>query len=159
MSMEIYVLSDRRLSSMAAWQQAIDGDGFTLVLDAGRPFGRLQGHLPAMWQGSPAGFECDHWNPEDVLEGYPKAEFDRHWKYCLAFRWGADARACLGAHMAASAYAKVTEGVVLDCDAGKVLTPQQAKQTAAMIEKQLPSFEKTMQSVMAVIERTGRLPS
>lgn len=33
MSMEIHVLSDRRLPSVAAWQQAIDAEGFDLKLD------------------------------------------------------------------------------------------------------------------------------
>jgi hypothetical protein len=158
MSMEIYVLSDKRLSSMATWQKAVENDGFALRLDIDRPLGQLQGHLPATWRGQPAGFECDHWKPDDVLAGYPKARFDHRWAYCLAFRWGANARACLGAYMAASSYAKATSGVVFDCDAAKILTPQQAKQTATQIEKDLPSFERTMQSFMARVEQTGRLP-
>jgi hypothetical protein len=159
MSMEIYVLSNKRLPSIAAWQQALDREGFDLVLDAGRPFARLQGHLPATWRGRPAGFECDHWNPDDVLKGSRQTKFEGDWKYCLAFRWGADPRACLGVYMAAAAYAKATDGVVFDCDTSKVLTPQQARQEAVTIERQLPLFEQKIQSVMAVIERTGRLPT
>jgi hypothetical protein len=34
MSMEIYVLSDERLGSIAEWQHAIDVDNFTLELSA-----------------------------------------------------------------------------------------------------------------------------
>jgi hypothetical protein len=71
----------------------------------------------------------------------------------LAFRWGADVNACLGAYVAAAAYAKATNGVVLDCEAGKVLTPQQAGQTARTIEQQLPMFEKTLKDTQAAAMR------
>lgn len=147
MSMEIYALSDKRLSSIAAWQEAIDAEQFALTLNTERPFGELQGFLPAVWQGRQAGFECDHWQPNDVLDGYSQVGFDHRWKYCLAFRWGADARACLGAYKAASAYANATGGVVFDPESGKVLTPPQAKQVAQQVERDLPSFEQMMRSV------------
>ena len=159
MSMEIYVLSPRQLNSIEDWQKAIDAEGFSLQLNTERPFERLQGFLPARWQDSQAGFECDHWRPRSVVEAYRRAGLDRRWKYCLAFRWGADARACLGAYIAASAYAKATDGVVFDPDAGRILTPLQAKQMAAKIEKELPSFERAMQSMTAQIERRLRPPS
>lgn len=156
MSMEIYVLSPRRLNSIAEWQKAIDIEGFSLVLNTERPFEELQGFLPARWHQGQAGFECDHWSVRDVVEGYPDIKPNRSWKYCIAFRWGADVRACLGAYMAASAYATATDGIVLDCDAGKLLTPEQARQMAAKIEKELPSFERAMQSTLAQTERRFR---
>ena len=70
MSMEIYVMSERRLGSIAEWQQAIDAEGFDLRLDASRPFEKLSGHLPAQRGDQHAGFECDHWKPADVLEAF-----------------------------------------------------------------------------------------
>jgi hypothetical protein len=146
--MEIYVLSDRRLVSIAAWQEAINSEGFELALDQSRPFEQLRGHLPATWRGEHAGFECDHWEPESVLDGYPEATFGHRWLYCLAFRWGADARACLGAYKGATAYANATGGVVFDPDSGKVLTPPQARQIAQQVERDLPSFEQLMQSIV-----------
>jgi hypothetical protein len=48
--------------------------------------------------------------------------------------------------MAAAAYAAATHGVVFDCEQGKVLTPQQAAQTACNIEAQLPSIEQAIRS-------------
>ena len=36
MSMEVFVLSDKRLGSIAEWQQAIDVAGFALTLDGRR---------------------------------------------------------------------------------------------------------------------------
>jgi hypothetical protein len=152
MSMEIYVLSDRQLSSMTSWQMAIDAERFALTLDASRPFAHLRGHLPAQWQGARAGFECDHWRPESVLESYPDVRFDRRWTYCLVFRWGADPRACLGGYMAATAYARATDGVVFDPDSGKILTAEQARLETVKIEKLLPEFERQMRLMTASIK-------
>lgn len=42
MSIEVYALSDRRLASMAEWQEAIDREGFAL---------RLYGRIRARWMG------------------------------------------------------------------------------------------------------------
>lgn len=156
MSMEIYVLSDRRLNSIADWQRAIAADGFLLRLDGSRSFLEIGGHLPATWQDRPAGFECDHWNSADILNGYSKVKFGRRWKYCLAFRWSADVRACFGAYMAATAYARVTDGVVFDPQHSLVMTAQQAHDAAAKIEKELPIFEHQMQALIAGIESRFR---
>ena len=87
MSIEIFVMSDRRLGSIAEWQKAIEQEGFNLRLDASRPFEALSGHLPA-WRGSePAGFECDHWDPADLLDNDDLAdvEFGHRWTQTLAF--------------------------------------------------------------------------
>src|SRR5262249_34404343 len=62
-------LSDRRLSSIADWQQAIDREGFDLRLDTSRPFAALSGHLPAHRGGEHAGFECDHWDAAETIDG------------------------------------------------------------------------------------------
>jgi hypothetical protein len=146
--MEIYVLSDTQLASMADWQKAIDAEGFALVLSPARSFAALRGSLPIQVADTQTGFECDHWDPREILEGYSDAGFDHRWHYCLAFRWGADLKACLGAYMAAAAYAGVTKGVVLDCDQGKILQPTEAAQMARNIEAQLPMIEQAMRGVV-----------
>lgn len=159
MSMEIYVLSDRQIASISAWQKSIIANGFSLFLDDSRSFSQLQGHLPAQWQGAPAGFECDHWPPDDILDTYSEIDFGHRWKYCLAFRWGADLRSCLGGHMAAVAYAAATDGIVFISDTGKILTPAQAKAEAEKIEKELPEFERQMKIMLEKIKsgwRPGR---
>src|SRR5712691_4097640 len=111
MSIEIFVLSDRRLGSIAEWQQAIDSEGFDLRLDASRPFEALSGHLPAHRGEQHAGFECDHWDPKDVMdeESCADIDFGRRWTQALAFRFGGDFYALWGAYAAAAAYAKATE--------------------------------------------------
>jgi hypothetical protein len=141
MSIEIFVLSDRRLSSIGEWQRAIDTAGFNLKLDTSRPFEALSGHLPAHRGGEHAGFECDHWNPKDVMdEEYCGAiDFGRPWTQALAFRFGGDFHALWGAYAAAAAYASATAGVVFDSESGEVLPPDAAVDAARDIERNLPN--------------------
>ena len=141
MSIEIYVLSDRQLASIAEWQQAIDQEGFALRLSTERPFDALSGHLPAQWDDKHAGFECDHWEASDIIDANPDVDFGRQWKHVLAFRFGGDFHALLGAYAAAAAYARATDGVVFDGEAGEVLTPEKAVQAARDIERELPKME------------------
>jgi len=141
MSIEIYVLSDRRLASIAEWQQAIDREGFALRLSTEASFDALGGHLPAQWGDKHAGFECDHWKGSAVIDEIPDVEFGRRWKHALGFRFGGDYGALLGAYAAAAAYARATDGVVFDGESGEVLTPEKAVQAARDIERDLPKVE------------------
>lgn len=43
MSMELFVLSDRRLASIAEWQRAINAESFPLRLSPETPFEELDG--------------------------------------------------------------------------------------------------------------------
>jgi hypothetical protein len=141
MSIEIFVLSDRRLDSIAEWQRAIDTAGFNLKLDTSRPFEALSGHLPAHCGEKHAGFECDHWDPKEVMdEEYCGAiDFGRPWTQALAFRFGGDFHALWGAYAAAAAYAQAAEGVVFDSESGEVLAPDKAVETARDLERNLPA--------------------
>jgi hypothetical protein len=139
MSVEIFVMSDRRLASIAEWQKAIEQEGFNLRLDASRPLEALGGHLPA-WRGSEAaGFECDHCDAADLLDDDDLADinFGRHWSQTLAFRFGGDLLALWGVFVAAAAYARATGGVVFDSEAGEVLTPDKAAEVARDVELEL----------------------
>jgi hypothetical protein len=140
MSIEIFVLSDRRLASMADWQQAIDREGFDLRLDQSRPIDALGGHLPAQRGEQHAGFECDHFDPAELLDQEELADIDfgRRWTQMLAFRFGGDFFALWGAFAAAAAYARATGGVVFDSESGEVLQPDKAADAAREIERDLP---------------------
>jgi hypothetical protein len=148
MSMEIYVLSDRQLNSLAEWQKAIDAVGFVLALSSDRPFTALGGFFPVKVMSVQCGFECDHWQAHDVQETYADIGFSHQWRYCLAFRWGSDLKACLGAYMAAAAYASATNGIVLDCEQGSLLSAQEAVQTTRDIERQLPAIEQALNATI-----------
>ncbi len=148
MSMEIYAVSDERLGSIGEWQRAIDAGSFALELSAERPISALEGFLPVRWGGNSTGFECDHWDAAALRTDYADVNFGHRWKYALAFRWGADLRACVAAYIAGAAYAQATRGVVLDCEQGKILSPQQAIDLARDIDKRMPEIEAALRNAV-----------
>lgn len=144
MSMELYVLSDVQLPSIAAWQQAIDVDGFPLRLFTGRPFAELRGVLPVRLRDRQAAFECDHWNAAELLTELSDVDFGHRWKFVLAFRWTGNPYEGIAAYMAGGAYAKATGGIVFDCEEGKIISPERAGEIAGEIERNIPMIEEMM---------------
>jgi hypothetical protein len=136
MAMEIFVLSDRRLNSIAEWQRAIDAEGFPFPvrLSANRPFGEIRGLLPVQYDNSQSGFECDHWAPRSIVDEYPDVGAGRDWKYALALRFGTRRGELECAWMAAAAYARATNGVVFDTEEARVFQPEEAVQLVRKIE-------------------------
>jgi len=134
--MEIFVLSDRRLNSIAEWQRAIDAETFPFParLTTDVPFGRLNGFLPAQYDGGLSGFECDHWAPRSIVDEYPDVGAGRDWKYALALRFGTRRGELECAWMAAAAYARATNGVVFDTEEARVFQPEEAVQLVRKIE-------------------------
>ena|SRR5579884_1345191 len=126
MSMELCVLSDMRLASMAEWQRAIDAEKGSLQLSAEGAVGEVNGFLPANLQGKQTGFECYHVDPHEITETYDNLQFGRAWKYGLVLVWGGDFAEMKAAWMAASAYARATSGVVFDPQASQLLTASEA---------------------------------
>ena len=141
MSMELYVLSDVQLPSIAAWQQAIDVDGFPLRLFTGRPFAELKGVLPIQLRDRQAAFECDHWNAAELMTELSDVDFGHSWKFVLALRWTGNPYEGIAAYMAGSAYAKATGGVVFDCEEGKTVSSERASEIAGEIERDIPMIE------------------
>jgi hypothetical protein len=153
MSMELYIFSDRRLTSIGAWQRAIDTQGFPLRLSAGIPFTAVQGALPVKFRDKPTSFECDHWKASTLIAESPDIDFGRQWKCALAFRWGSDVYAGISAYMAGSAYAKATDGVLLDCEEGKIISAQRAAEIGFEMERGIPMIEAAVRKVMEQFRR------
>ena len=126
MSMEICVLSHAQLSSISEWQNAIDTEGFPLRLSDNRNFVDVKGFLPAVLKEQKTGFECYHADSRELFETYDNIQFDREWKYVLAFVWGGNFTEMQAAWMAATAYARATAGVVFDEEACRILTASEA---------------------------------
>lgn len=126
MSMEIFVFSDRRLGSIAEWQAAVDAESFALRISDKRPFDALSGFLPMQLEGRGSGCECDHYDAGEIMDGFADIEFSRRWRHVLAFRFGGHIDECICAYMAGAAYARATEGCVLDGEEGRLLTPREA---------------------------------
>jgi hypothetical protein len=148
MSMEIYLLSDRWPASMQTWQHAIDGMGLPLRLSTATPFAMLRGALPAALRDRPVAFECDHWDAAALMAAMPDVAFGQPWRYALAFRWGGDFDAGASAYLAAAALARATDGRILDCSEGKLISAERAVQAAAEMERSGPLIEAAVRQMM-----------
>jgi hypothetical protein len=147
MSMEMYVLSERSLTSIQDWQRSIDTMGCAVQLATTVPFAKLHGALP-VWLGQTIShFECSHWDLGDIFRTYSKVDFDQRWKYALAFRWGGDFDVAFSAYVAAAAYAKAVGGIIFDCQEGALISSQRAIEIANDIKQSKPVLEVAIRTV------------
>jgi hypothetical protein len=130
MAMELWVLSDKRLGSVAEWQAAIDAEGFPLTLSDDRPLDKIDGFLPARLRDKQTGFECNHWSAADFMRDMSTIDFGHAWKYVLAFRWRGNFDELRAAWIAGSTYARAADGVVFDDQEGKIRAAAEAVETA-----------------------------
>jgi hypothetical protein len=164
MAMEFFVLSDRRLASIAEWQQAITAEGFQLLLSTETPFEALNGFLPAHLGEKPvasnvvlpaqvgeqrAGFECAHCDPLDLIGRHPEVDFGRRRSHVLRFRWkGHSIPQTIAACMASAAYARATDGIIFDGGEGQIIGSQQVVELARDLEKDLPQLEEGLRLIL-----------
>jgi len=128
--MELWVLSDKQLGSIAEWQIAINAEKFSLLLSDEKPLDKISGFIPAILRGQPTGFECNRWSAADFMRDMSTVDFGHPWKYVLAFRWRASFNELRAAWIAGSAYARATGGIVLDDQEGKIRTAAEAIEAA-----------------------------
>jgi hypothetical protein len=154
MSMSLWVFSDKELSSIAEWQAAVDAEGYPLQLSAEMIFERLCGFFPMHLRGELTGFESYHEDVADVVQACFDIKLDHAWKFVLGFVWlGSKENELLAAWMAATAYATATNGVVLDGEGIRFLTPAQAR--AIVHDLEHPSPE-TLAAIKEIKERLSR---
>jgi hypothetical protein len=144
MSMEICVLSNAQLDSISEWQKAIDAEGFSLQLADNEPLAQLKGFLPITLGEKQTGFECYHVDPHEMIDTYHDVQFGGEWKYAFIFVWIGDFSEMLAASMAGVAYARATEGIVFDPQAGQILTPVEASKIVQDMERNMPKLEAEM---------------
>lgn len=115
MAMELFVFSDRQLETISEWNMTLREMGFEVVIEESRQVPELGGSQPTKLRGRDVWIEYDHFDPVEFFEGLKEyVRKERDWRYLLAFRWGSDIYAHPAVFMAAAAYAKATDGVVLD---------------------------------------------
>jgi hypothetical protein len=148
MSMELYILSERRVASITEWQHSIDATGFAVRLSTDRSFAALQGALPVLMNGTLSQFECDHRDVEEFKQTYPEVQFARAWKCALAMCWGADLDAAFCAYVAGIGYARATDGAIFDSQEGAVVTVERAIKTANELAQSKPIMEAAVRKVM-----------
>lgn len=138
MSLEFSVLSDRRLSTTAEWQQAIDAEGFSLRLDPKCAAAETNGFVPAYFGDKLTGFECYQDDAGEMIDNYPDIDFGRRWAHALGLRIIGDHDELRAAFMAATAYARATGGVVWDGESGEVMSPDRAAEVTRDIDAHPP---------------------
>jgi hypothetical protein len=143
MSMELWVFSDRQLSTITEWQAAIDAEGYQLRLDDSTSLERLNGFLPAHLRGELTGFECYHDDAGELISSNSDVTFGHAWTYVLAFRWvGSKVNELRAAWMAATAYAQATEGVIFDDQEGKFRNAFEARKVVRDAERDMPEIDR-----------------
>lgn len=79
----------------------------------------------------------------------PGLDFGHEWTHALSFRWGADIYASPAAYMAGAAYAKATDGIVLDCEEYRIFTPQRTVEVARQVMEDTPVVEEALRRFKA----------
>jgi len=130
MAMELWVLSDKQLGSIADWQAAINAEELPLILSDERPLDKINGFVPARLRGQPTGFECSYWPAAKFMGDISMVDFGHAWKHVLAFRWSANFNELRAAWIAASVYARATDGIMFDDQEGKIRDAAEAVRTA-----------------------------
>lgn len=169
MSMELWILSDKKLDSITQWQAAIDAEGYPLRLSAETPFEVLNGFLPSLLQGDLTGFECYHESTAEFVRGNPDIHLNHDWKCVLAIRWlGSKRNELLAAWIAAAAYAQATDGVIIDDQEEKIWNAAEAGDAArrmygapefhvkSVVDKLMPSLERELSKAEEILRQLKR---
>jgi hypothetical protein len=154
--MEIWVLSDKQLNSVAEWQAAIDTEGYPLQLSEDVTFGALRGFFPMQLRGDRSGCECFHDPADELMKTNSHVDFGRAWKYALGFRWGGNLKEMQSAWMAATAYAAATNGVVVDDQELKIRTAVESRREINDIVQGIPKMEEMLRNFKASLADRGK---
>jgi hypothetical protein len=154
MAMELRVFSDRRLNSIAEWQHAIDAEGFPLRLAGDIHLSAISGLLPAKLDNRQTGFECYQDDAKEAMNFLGVRNFDHSWKFALGLRWGGDFSQLEAAWMAATAYAAATDGIIFDCEEGRVFTTQQARELVIKFVSERPRMKAIIEDIVRQVTKT-----
>lgn len=142
MAMELWVLSDKQLSSVAEWQKAIDAEGLPLRLSDAD----LRGNLSARLRDEETNIEYGIHDFRELKDANRRVSFDGSWKYAISFTWSSDLAEEIAAWMAATAYARATDGAIFDEQHGEVFTPEESLKNARDAEQRRPMMEAMLET-------------
>jgi hypothetical protein len=142
MPMQISVLADSRLNSIPEWQEAIDDEGFSLQLSDADPNRNLAARLP----DEETSIEYGTYDFRELKEAYSRVSIGHDWRYAITFTWSSDFAEEIAAWMAATAYARATNGVIFYQQEGKIFTPEESRRIARHIEQRRPMLEAMFQN-------------
>lgn len=142
MSMQICVLANSRLSSIAEWQKSVDAEGFPLRLSDPEPDRQLIARL----REAETRIEYGIYDFGELKNTYKHVNFGRDWKYVIAFTWSSDLAEEIVAWMAASAYARAVDGIIFDEQEGELFSPEESLKVIHEIERRQPEMEAALRS-------------
>jgi hypothetical protein len=142
MSMQICVLADSQVSSISEWQKAIDAEGFPLRLSDADPTRNLGAQL----RDEETSIEYGIHDFGELKNTYRYVNFGRDWKYVIAFTWSSDFVEEIAPWMAATAYARATDGIIFDEQKGKLFTPAESLEITRDIERRRPELEAVLRN-------------
>jgi hypothetical protein len=151
MAMELHVLSDRRLTCIEEWQQAIALESFPLQLARDVELGTIGGFLSVQLEGKNSGFECYYDDVAEIMNADSGLDFGRAWTCALGFRIVGDFTELRSAWMAATAYAHATGGIVYDPQDDKLYSHSEARDLIREIEANWPAMEAAVQAAVKKI--------
>jgi hypothetical protein len=147
--MELWVLSDSQLNSIADWQAAIDAEGYPLKLSEDIEFENLSGFLPVQLRGELTGFECYHDNAAEFIQQNSDVDFGHAWKFVLGFRWlGSKVEELRAAWMAGTAYAQAVQGEIFDAQEEKLRNAAEARDVVRDVERPPPNTDGLVEKVL-----------
>jgi len=146
MSIEILVLSDTQLNSAGEWQSAINVEGFPLHIVDNTPLDGRGGSLIAHLRENKTCIEYRFEDFDRLKDSYKEKNFGRDWKYLLAIPWIQGFDGVTAAWMAATAYARATDGVIFDPQEGKLFSPVEAFNIIQDLERTRPEAEKMLRN-------------
>jgi hypothetical protein len=145
--MEICVLSDVTLASIAEWQASIENEDFPLRLPEGEPLAvAAGGNLLIQLRDKQTMIEYSVVDFNELKLTYKNVNFGHDWKYVIGFTWASDFDEELGAWMAATAYARATGGIVFDEHEGNLLTPEESVRMTREIEQRQSGLKALLQN-------------
>ncbi len=126
MTVDLYMLCDRPLTSVGEWQTAIDKLSFDIQLPTDLDVETARGALTASWRGEPVVFEFWPSDFEDIKETYPDLDFGQTWPNAYVTYTGASFGGFAGAVMAGVALVHCTGGRFFDPQDGRIMKPDEA---------------------------------
>ena len=146
MSIEISILSDSRLGSIAELQHAIDVEGFPLRLPAEAALDPPGGMLSAYLRDKLTVVRYRIEDSRQLMEAHKEIVFGRDWKYLVSLPWIVGFDQFDAAWIIAAAYACATGGAVFDPQEGRLLSSDEARQVVQEMGHVRPQAEAVLQT-------------
>lgn len=149
MSMEIYLLTNERINSTKAWQDATDALGFDVRFLDNQPLQAKTTRIRAECRSKPVLMELEQVSLATVRDLFPDVIFPDDVTNVHALFWSKTLEGGLAAYQATAAYIGLASGLMIDTEEGKLNNPARAVELARDMAARMPLLEEAMESILA----------